>query len=357
MCSLSLRLLNVGRGDCILLQFPDKSWAIIDCGIHHAGYTPHNQAAAFLSNQPPLDSPVRFILATHPHADHDGGIMQLLQLIGEQRAIHSLYYSGIERRSEGWGSNGDKEDGLWSFVDEARRRLERGKIRECKPLLAGTPILLEPPLKEVRLDVISPTENLVNAAQRCKRLSQARALANNISVVLVVTYAGVSVLLPGDIEQPECQQLLKKIAKNSPRVIKAPHHGGRGSIPPPEILVDAPIPRFILISAGSGSAGHPHADFLRTVRPSDTGWTIRCTGLADACSELQQPQASPIHPHSHLPESLRRSLLAVAGSRRMMPAARHFECCRNNCLVIHSDGQIDHAESGRRCDAGLANPV
>jgi hypothetical protein len=62
---LTIRLLNVGRGDCILLQFPDLSWGIVDCGRKNGRYEPHNQAVSFPANEQPKDTPIRFMLATH----------------------------------------------------------------------------------------------------------------------------------------------------------------------------------------------------------------------------------------------------------------------------------------------------
>ena len=225
MPGLELRLLNVGRGDCLLIRFPDASWGVVDCGQRIAPYEPHNQAAVVLNTEGPASTPIRFILATHPHADHDGGIRQLLHLVTPRRSVHAVYYSGVERKGMPDSSDYDTQDGPWSFVSEAVRRREAGEIRECRALYAGCSIELDPPLSGVEVAVLGPPDGAAEYANSCPDLTRQRELCNNLSVVLKISYADRAILLPGDVQGSVCRRILTESARDGVRVIKGPHHG------------------------------------------------------------------------------------------------------------------------------------
>jgi len=226
MSGLSIHLLNVGRGDCILLRFPDKSWAVVDCGERSYPYEPHNQAAIFLKEEQPYDTPVRFILATHPDSDHDGGIMQLLQLIN--RDVRAVYYSGVERRRMMHCGTLEEDVEEYSFVKEAQRRLARREILEFKALQRGDRINFnDPPLPNVSIKVLWPIRKFVDLARGCHDLGRQHQLRNNVSVVLEIKYAGCSIILPGDIQGEYVNRdVFGSLQGSLLNVIKAPHHGG-----------------------------------------------------------------------------------------------------------------------------------
>lgn len=92
---LSIRLLPIGLGDCILIRFPDSSWAMIDCGAGAAKRDAASMAAEMLEQEQPLDTPVRFVVATHPDTDHVGGIPAFLRFC--KRRVEEVFHCGDER--------------------------------------------------------------------------------------------------------------------------------------------------------------------------------------------------------------------------------------------------------------------
>ena len=353
MRSLTVRLLPVGRGDCILVQFPDQSWAVVDCGQKERQYEPHNQVATVLSNEVPSNSPIRFILATHPDADHDGGIRQLMMLLGDRRPIHAVYYSGVERRGAPCASDRVKDDGCFSYVEEASKRVAGGEIRECRALEADDQIDFDPPMPDVAVDVLHPYEGIVRRANSVPNLDAYPTLRNNVSVVLRIRFGGRTVLLPGDIQGKVCEEVLGLPEASDPHVLKAPHHGGRSSAPPSAVFVSPAGKRYLLVSSPTDSDKHPHEDTLAAVPVATDGWQIRCTGLARFCIHRQPPETWPwdYGQKSYLPESLRRSFFSIAGKSRV-PLNAYAECCLNNMVTVTEDGAVEHAEAERACDGG-----
>ena len=352
MCEARIQLLPVGRGDCLLLHFPDRSWAIIDCGQRRAGYEPYVRAATFLNNEKPTDSPVRFILATHPHADHDGGILQLMELLGRTRDVHAVYYSGVERCAAPASGSSISDDWDYSFVEEGRARVARGEMRECRALTRGETIKLEPPIDDIRITVLWPeakTVRDVNASSGSMPISG--ETANNLSVVLRLEFWGHVALLLGDVQGSVCASVVMQDFKGVvPGIIKAPHHGARESILPWHLAGGIGHHEgYVLISSRTNEAKHPHPEFLRSI-PVQC-WKIRCTGLARTCARRQKPEPSPVsEPSSLVPEGLRRTLFSPLGNRRFPQIASMEECCLDNHITIPKTGPVAHSRESRTCD-------
>ena len=347
MESMKIRLLNVGLGDCILLQFPDQSWAVIDCGQKFGRYSPHNQAHVFLANEAPTDTPIRFVLATHPDADHDGGIRQLLYLISQTRQIQAVYYSGIVRRMNPHAIGDDTQDGECSFLDAARDL----DIPVVEELAQGMTLEFGEALSECNMEVLWPPEDRVDKA-RARNLNRTPALRNNVSVVLAFTYAGRTVVLAGDVQDGACVEAFARLGANRASVVKAPHHGAANGVLPAEAL-DTGRDGFVAISAPTGDPKHPHKDFMARIWSNGDAWKVRCTGLADFCSGHQKSEEWPVglNEDSHLPKSLRRSLLSVGGEPRIMQLGIYEECWLDNVIEVTEGGQLSHSADRRSCDS------
>jgi beta-lactamase superfamily II metal-dependent hydrolase len=78
---VTIRMYNVGFGDCFLLSFPDKSrprWMLVDCGVHPSGPGPRKIADVvkdIIADVTDEDGNARIdvVVASHRHADHVSG--------------------------------------------------------------------------------------------------------------------------------------------------------------------------------------------------------------------------------------------------------------------------------------------
>lgn len=98
------------------------------------------------------------------------------------------------------------------------------------------------------------------------RMMNAGSVANNNSLVMTATVAGISVLLTGDIE-PETQVALRSVLHgHSHLVLKVPHHGSAAQ---DEHLLRGVGAEIALIGVGAdNSFGHPAPSLLRLLEES-----------------------------------------------------------------------------------------
>lgn len=88
------------------------------------------------------------------------------------------------------------------------------------------------------------------------------ASGNNRSCVLLISYAGIVFLLPGDIDKTVERALVNQGVLPKVDVLIAPHHGSKTSSS--QAFLEAVQPQHIVISAGfKNRYGHPHAQVLK----------------------------------------------------------------------------------------------
>ena len=91
---------------------------------------------------------------------------------------------------------------------------------------------------------------------------------NNSSIVLKITYGETSFLFTGDAERPAEQDILEVGYDISATVLKVGHHGSETSTTYP--FLREIMPQFAVISCGKDNIyGHPHDDVLSRLRDAD----------------------------------------------------------------------------------------
>jgi competence protein ComEC len=188
---LSITMLDVGHGDCIIVDAPPALGMIVDTGTQDAGRArliPYLQARGARS--------VGALILTHPDEDHIGGASAVLR----QWPVAMLL------------TNGAAGDTM------SARRLER-TARRCRvprvQLAAG--MQLQGP-QGVTIDVLHPPRGLIAGVAPD---------SNDNSLVLRLTKGAISVLLTGDIEEEGLPHLLQANPRLRATVLKVPHHGSR----------------------------------------------------------------------------------------------------------------------------------
>jgi competence protein ComEC len=90
---------------------------------------------------------------------------------------------------------------------------------------------------------------------------ETRMKSNDRGCVLKVTAPGGSVLVPGDIERPSEERLLREWKSLRADILIAPHHGSRTSSTP--AFVETVKPKDVVFAVGYRNRfGHPHHDVV-----------------------------------------------------------------------------------------------
>ena len=269
---LTVYFLDVGQGDSALIVFPQGRTMLVDGGGEIT--FPHSPAAAERSATDGLEHrseglethqisrigetvvsrflwslglrKIDYVLATHSHQDHVGGLFAVLQnfkvgelLIGDSPESGSDY--------------------LRLAATAKDRKVPVGKLD------AGRRFVLD----GIEVDVLWP-----DGGQARQHIN-----GNNDSLVLRLSYGRESILLAGDIEQSAESAMVRAGAILKADLLKVPHHGSRTSSSNP--FLDAVNPAIAIVSVGEPSRfGHPHQEVLS--RYSSRGVTLYRTGQSGA---------------------------------------------------------------------------
>ncbi|HEV3432728.1 MAG TPA: lamin tail domain-containing protein [Nitrososphaera sp.] len=225
--NLTIVFIDVGQGDSILVILPNTRTLLIDGG-EREGY-----GKVLATLQEHGLSHIDVVVATHPYADHIGGLVDLIKSVD----VGEVLDSGQVHTTQTF------ED----FLDaiDTKQILLRS-VRQ------GDSINLDP---TVKIDVLNPPFNLLDSSDN-------EADFNDNSVVLKLTYGEFSALLTGDMEERnEARLVSENTTALDADVLKAGHHGSRTSSSLP--FLDAVTPEVVVISLGAGNTyGHPHQEAL-----------------------------------------------------------------------------------------------
>ncbi|WP_339271448.1 ComEC/Rec2 family competence protein [Paenibacillus sp. FSL K6-1330] len=241
--SLQVFFLDVGQGDSTLIRTPKGQHLLIDGGDNHKG----EDVVDYLKQLgvKSLDA----IIATHPDADHIGGLDTVINAIPTK----SVYAPKVSHTTN-------------TYKDFLLAVKNRGlKIRSAKAGLAL-------PLDGVTAEFVAPV------AEYSKDL-------NAWSAVLRIQYGNTSFLFTGDAEARSEADMLKSPEILKVDVLKVGHHGSDTSTS--QEFLNAVKPTYAVISAGKDNKyGHPKPAIINrlkkskaTVYRTDTQGTI--TAVSD----------------------------------------------------------------------------
>lgn len=223
-----IHVLDVGQGDAILAQTPYGHNILVDGG-------PNAAAAGLLPAYLPwYDRTIDLMVLTHPHDDHVGGLVPVL----ERYEVEQVVYTGVVHPSPVYME--------W---------LKLLRQKEISVKLAGREqsIGLGP---DCRLDIIFPFGSLAG---------QAPANLNNSSIVIYLLYGNNSFLLAGDIEKEAEEELLS--GNLAADMVKIPHHGADTSSG--QAFIDSVKADYAIISVGADNKfGHPSRRVIKRLERS-----------------------------------------------------------------------------------------
>lgn len=270
--TLTVDVLDVGQGDSILLRSPEGKAVLVDAGEGKSHVA--DQLAALGVTE------LSLAVATHPHADHIGGMKEVVE-----RIPIKLY----------------TDNGLPHTTATYTRLMTAVEAHQLpyKPAVAGQVWRLD---DGITLTVLSPTADPHTGT---------RSDLNANSVVLRVTHGQDCMLLTGDAER-ETELSLLHAGLQPCEVLKVAHHGSEYATG--QDLIQALRPKIAVISVGAdNSYGHPGPETMgrltaagvRVYRTdqdqgvrllsSGKGWTVQ-TGQRPLATAPAPAPVAPVTP-------------------------------------------------------------
>lgn len=227
---LSVSFLDVGQGDSILVKGPTGIEMLIDGGKDRSVLRELPRVMG------PLDRSIDIVVATHPDADHIGGLPDVLA----RYQVAHIFASGREgdsSQADRLADSVSKEPGASYAAARRGMRIHLGNGAYA--------------------DILHPEDNVAKLPG-----------TNDASVTMRLVYGENEFMLTGDAPAWVEDRLVGAYGDSlRSDVLKAGHHGSKTSTD--ALFLDAVDPSTVVISAGEdNSYGHPHAEVLDRIRES-----------------------------------------------------------------------------------------
>jgi len=280
---LRIHFLNVGRGDCTIIEFPSGRVGMVDvCNLKdldtdtwtegHLRYLSlPDKIAYFCPIGSKLTDPLEYyskhigehvdifrLIITHPNMDHMSG----LSLLYDQKKILNFWHIGLDDfnlANTNWNDAPyDKKD--WEIYKELRASKELPKnIRNMRGDRRHY-------WTEDNIEILSPTEELIKAALDTDN-------PNIASIVLKITYCGKSIILGGDATADQSwPDIYENCDLSGVSILKASHHGRKSGYHWPSIKKMSP---YLTITSVPGTQHDATENYRRysqyTASLRDTG--------------------------------------------------------------------------------------
>lgn len=232
---LRVTIFDVGQGDAALIQTPNDKTILIDAGT----WSPTNNSGKSILLPNFKEAGINrldAVILSHPHADHIGGILDLIEGI----PIEVIYNSGYEYESR---------------LYKKYRALAESKSISVVSVKAGDVLDIDP---AVLFLVLGPESMNFNNDP------------NQHSVVLNIIYGESRFLFTGDAGEAQEERLLENYgALLDVDLLKVGHHGSKTSSGIPFLSLVKPELSVVSL-AERNRFKHPHSEAVQNIQQTGT---------------------------------------------------------------------------------------
>jgi competence protein ComEC len=224
--NLRITAIDVGQGDAILIETPQKKNILIDAGPASLNNNSGNRIIVPLLKHTGIAN-LNDIIITHLHNDHIGGLESIVKSI----SVGSIIYP--------------------TFINSLTHLPEIIRLR-WSSTNSGSQIQID---STIRIYVFHPSRQATSSGNM-----------NNTSIVIKVVYGKTSILFNGDAEAEVEHKLIQRY-KNilTSDIFKVAHHGSATSSS--EEFLKAVKPQYAIISVGKNNRfSHPSPMIIKRLR-------------------------------------------------------------------------------------------
>ncbi|WP_353894244.1 ComEC/Rec2 family competence protein [Proteinivorax hydrogeniformans] len=223
---VDIHFIDVGQGDSIFITDGNKK-VLVDAGTQNAG----NEVVDYIQNLGV--GKIHLVVATHPHADHIGGLGHVFNNF----QVKKVWDSGQSHTSATYQSylQSIEENNIDFLIVDAGHKKELGNYS---------------------LKVLGPNQD-----------EDLEGLNNN-SIVAKLKHGEITALLTGDVEKEGENALLQSERCLNSDILKVGHHGSRTSTT--KEFLKKVNPSVAVIQVGEKNRyGHPHEETLEKLMLKD----------------------------------------------------------------------------------------
>jgi len=262
---LDIYFLDVGQGDAAFLRFPNGKTMVVDGGERSERFDYGARVLVPFLRHMGIGR-VNVVVASHPHNDHIGGLVALLQ------QVEVGHFVDGGQRYDSWTARRIRE-----LVAERGVRYHRVAAGDSLVGLGGVGGL-----------ILHPNEEFVDTS------GESPGGLNNGSVAFRLDYGEVNVLFTGDLEEETDGAILAWGPRLAAQLLKVAHHGSRTSSQ--SYFVEAVSPTLAIMSLGfENKFKHPAPEVVarymehgaRVLRTDRTGAVrVRIDGVSMAVETM-----------------------------------------------------------------------
>lgn len=218
---LIVHYIDVEQGDSIFIELPNSKTMLIDAGEKEYGNTVIDYVKKAGYNK------IDYIVATHPHSDHIGGMEAVIKAFD----FDKFYMPDYAHTSSTY-----------------KNMLTALSIKNKKATkaIAGISIYNS---DDLSIKIVAPVKDSYSSI-------------NDYSVVIRIQYKEKSFLFAGDIEETAEKDITENISAD---VLKVAHHGSSSSSG--DDFLSKVNPLYAVISVGKDNDyGHPHKEILQKLK-------------------------------------------------------------------------------------------
>ncbi len=220
-----VHFVDVGQGSAILIKGSEKN-VLIDTGEPQYADT----LVQYLQSNGVND--LDYLINTHPHYDHMGGMLDVMEAIPTQNVIMTKLKESIIPTTKSYGE-------LLDYLLENKETISTAEVELGQTIDMGNGLILT---------FIGPVEEFGDL--------------NNASIVTKMQFGETSFLFMGDIENEAQQAMLETTSITEVTVIESAHHGSSTSIDAD--FMAGLSPEIAVIQCGADNDyGHPHQETLQ----------------------------------------------------------------------------------------------
>lgn len=229
--NLEVSFLNIGQGDSTLIKTSGGQTILIDAG------PPKGSVLSEIGSSLPFyKKRIDMVIATHPDADHIGGMSDVINRYKPK----IILVSGVH--ADTW-------------IDQLlQKSIKKNNVQEILAL-KGSVIKFVSNKTSSKLEIIFPDRDVSSWVKK----------TNDASIVARLSYASTSFMFTGDSPQSIEKYLLRDSLTTQTDVLKVGHHGSKTSTS--DEFLKTLKPTYAVISVGKKNRyKHPHHEVIEVLK-------------------------------------------------------------------------------------------